>query len=72
MIRCAQTGEFVYEISLFPQLEYTFKHALNVAYGSHLRERRRDLHARIVDAVETLHRDRLGEMTAGEARSARS
>ena len=48
---------------LFPDLEYTFKHALTheVAYGGLLQERRRALHARIVDAIETLHRDRLGE-----------
>ena len=31
-----QTGEFLYETSLFPELEYTFKHALTheVAYGA--------------------------------------
>ena len=58
-----QAAEFLYETSLFPDLEYTFKHALTheVAYGGLLQERRRDLHARIVDAIETLHRDRLGE-----------
>src|SRR5262249_11692687 len=34
-------AEFVYETSLFPDLEYTFKHALTheVAYGSLLQER---------------------------------
>ena len=38
-----QTGEFLYETSLFPELEYTFKHALTheVAYGSLLQDRRR-------------------------------
>src|SRR5262249_19849659 len=48
---------------LFPDLEYTFKHALTheVAYGSVLHERRRALHARIVEAIETLHPDRLSE-----------
>jgi class 3 adenylate cyclase len=58
-----QSAEFVYETGLFPDLEYTFKHALthDVAYGGLLQERRRELHARIVDAIETLHRDRLGE-----------
>ena len=58
-----QAAEFLYETSLFPDLEYTFKHALTheVTYGGLLQERRRDLHARIVDAIETLHRDRLGE-----------
>jgi len=51
-----QTAEFLYEARLFPELEYTFKHALTqeVAYGSLLRERRRELHARIVEALEAL------------------
>ena len=37
-----QAAEFLYEASLFPELEYTFKHALTheVAYGSLLQERR--------------------------------
>ena len=58
-----QAAEFVYETGLFPDLEYSFKHALtqDVAYSGMLQERRRELHARIVDALETLHQDRLGE-----------
>jgi len=58
-----QAAEFLYEISLFPTVEYTFKHALthDVAYGTLLQERRRALHARIVAAVEQLHADRLAE-----------
>ena len=58
-----QAAEFLYETRLFPDLEYTFKHALTheVTYGGLLQERRRDLHARLVVAIETLHRDRLGE-----------
>jgi class 3 adenylate cyclase/tetratricopeptide (TPR) repeat protein len=58
-----QAAEFLYETSLFPDIEYTFKHALTheVTYRGLLQERRRDLHARIVDAIETLHRERLGE-----------
>ena len=42
-----QAAEFLYETSLFPDLEYTFKHALTheVAYGGLLQERRRALHA---------------------------
>jgi predicted ATPase len=45
-----QAAEFLYETRLFPEHEYTFKHALTheVAYGSLLQERRRALHARIV------------------------
>jgi len=58
-----QATEFVYETSLFPDLEYTFKHALTheVAYGTVLQERRRVLHARIVEALERLYPDRLAE-----------
>ena len=58
-----QTAEFLYEARLFPDLEYTFKHALTyeVAYGSLLNDRRRALHARIVDTIEGLYADRLTE-----------
>jgi class 3 adenylate cyclase/tetratricopeptide (TPR) repeat protein len=57
-----QGAEFLYEGGLFPDLEYSFKHALTheVTYGGLLQERRRELHARIVEAIETLHRDRFG------------
>jgi tetratricopeptide (TPR) repeat protein len=58
-----QTAEFLYETRLFPELEYTFKHALThqVAYGSLLQERRRALHAKIVEFIERLYPDRLAE-----------
>ena len=58
-----QAGEFVYELKLFPDLEYTFKHALTheVAYGSILQERRRVMHARIIAAIERVYPDRLSE-----------
>jgi predicted ATPase/class 3 adenylate cyclase len=58
-----QATEFLYETRLFPECEYTFKHALTheVAYGSLLQERRRLLHARIVEALEQRHADRLAE-----------
>jgi tetratricopeptide (TPR) repeat protein len=58
-----QAAEFLYETRLFPELEYTFKHALTheVAYGSLLQERKRALHAQIVDAIEQLYPDRLTE-----------
>src|SRR5262249_31133387 len=51
-----QAAEFLYETRLFPEPDYTFKHALTheVAYGSLLLERRRGLHARIVEALEAL------------------
>ena len=58
-----QAAEFLYETSLFPEVEYTFKHALTheVAYGSLLQERRRVLHIRIVEAIERFYPDRLSE-----------
>jgi tetratricopeptide (TPR) repeat protein len=58
-----QAAEFLYETRLFPDLEHTFKHALTheVAYGSLLHDRRRRLHGEIVDAIERLYPDRLGE-----------
>src|SRR5215471_7709258 len=58
-----QSAEFLYEVSLFPAVEYTFKHALtlDVAYSTLLQERRRALHARIVAAIEHLHADRVAE-----------
>ena len=58
-----QEAEFLYETQLFPDLEYTFKHALTheVTYGSLLQERRRQLHAQIVVAIERLYVDRLRE-----------
>jgi class 3 adenylate cyclase/tetratricopeptide (TPR) repeat protein len=58
-----QASEFLYETSSFPGPEYTFKHALthDVAYGSLLQERRRTLHARIVEVIEQLHPHNLSE-----------
>jgi class 3 adenylate cyclase/tetratricopeptide (TPR) repeat protein len=58
-----QAAEFLYETGLYPELEYTFKHALTheVAYGSLLHERRRTLHARLTHTLETIYDDRLNE-----------
>ena len=58
-----QAAEFLYEAKLFPDLEYTFKHALTheVTYVSLLQERRRALHARMVEAIEARYGDRLAE-----------
>src|SRR4030095_2209255 len=58
-----QAAEFLYETSLFPEVEYTFKHALTheVAYGSLLQERRRILHIRIIEAIERFYPERLSE-----------
>jgi tetratricopeptide (TPR) repeat protein len=56
-----QAAEFLYETSLYPELAYTFKHALTqeVGYSSLLQERRRTLHARIMEAIEARYGDRL-------------
>jgi class 3 adenylate cyclase/tetratricopeptide (TPR) repeat protein len=58
-----QAAEFLYEARLFPEIGYTFKHALTqqVAYETLLQERRRALHARIVEALEGLAGDRVAE-----------
>jgi class 3 adenylate cyclase/tetratricopeptide (TPR) repeat protein len=58
-----QAAEFLYETRLFPDPEYTFKHALTheVTYGTLLQDGRRALHARIVGAIERLYPDRLIE-----------
>jgi class 3 adenylate cyclase/tetratricopeptide (TPR) repeat protein len=55
-----QAARFLYETRLFPDSEYAFAHALTleVAYGGILRERRRRLDARIVEAIEA--RPRVG------------
>jgi class 3 adenylate cyclase/tetratricopeptide (TPR) repeat protein len=55
--------EFIYEKSLFPELEYVFKHALTqeVAYNSLLIKRRKEIHERIGRAIEELYTDRLEE-----------
>jgi tetratricopeptide (TPR) repeat protein len=58
-----QAAEFLYEIRLFPEQEYTFKHALTheVAYNSLLLGRRRGLHALIVEALEAPAPERAAE-----------
>jgi class 3 adenylate cyclase/tetratricopeptide (TPR) repeat protein len=58
-----QASEFLYETRLFPDIEYTFKHALTqqVAYETLLQERRRALHAHIVEALEALSGERVAE-----------
>jgi class 3 adenylate cyclase/tetratricopeptide (TPR) repeat protein len=58
-----QGAEFLYETRLFPEAEYSFKHALTheVAYAGLVLERRRAVHARIVEAIERIHAGRLEE-----------
>ncbi|MBI4240885.1 MAG: AAA family ATPase [Candidatus Rokubacteria bacterium] len=56
-----QAAGFVYETSLFPELEYTFTHALTqeASYRSLPEERRQAFHGRVVDAIERLYPDRV-------------
>src|SRR5262249_22888505 len=58
-----QVAGFLYEAGLYPDPEYSFKHALTheVTYGGLLQERRRELHARIVEAIERLFPERRAE-----------
>ena len=58
-----QAAEFVHATGLYPELEYTFKHALTheVAYQGLLHDRQRALHARITEALERLSTERVGE-----------
>jgi predicted ATPase len=60
-----QAAELLYEVRLFPDLEYTFKHALTheVAYQGMLRDRQRTLHAQIAEAIERLSSDRIAEQS---------
>jgi class 3 adenylate cyclase/tetratricopeptide (TPR) repeat protein len=62
-LRRLQAAEFLYETSLFPDLEYTFKHALTheVTYGSLLQERRQMLHTQILRVLETRLVNRVDE-----------
>ncbi|MBI3800333.1 MAG: AAA family ATPase, partial [Deltaproteobacteria bacterium] len=56
-----QAAEFIYEQPAFPEMEYTFKHALTqeVAYNSLLIGRRKLLHEQTGQAIEALYHFRL-------------
>jgi class 3 adenylate cyclase/tetratricopeptide (TPR) repeat protein len=56
-------AELIHETRFFPELEYTFKHAVTqeVVYQSLLAQRRKDLHGAIGRAMEDLYADRLEE-----------
>ena len=60
-----QAAEFLYDVGLFPETGYTFKHALTheVAFQGLLQERRRALHARITDAIERFSVERVVEQS---------
>jgi len=56
-----QEAEFLYETRLFPDLEYTFKHALthDVAYNSLLVARRKALHRLVLEPLLGLGEDEI-------------
>ena len=58
-----EEAQFLEITSLYPDLAYSFRHALthDVVYSTLLKEQRRRLHARIVDALEALYPDRRAE-----------
>ena len=55
--------ELIYEKNLFPETEYTFKHALtqDVAYSSLLIRSRREIHQKVGKAIEQLYPQRQEE-----------
>jgi pimeloyl-ACP methyl ester carboxylesterase len=59
-----RAAELLYEARLFPDAEYTFRHALvhDVTYRSLLLERRRMLHRRVGELMETRYSGRMAEL----------
>ncbi|MBW2698806.1 MAG: AAA family ATPase, partial [Deltaproteobacteria bacterium] len=53
-MRALVQSEFLYEQTLYPEIEYAFKHPLTreVAYETLLGERRREIHARVARSLE--------------------
>jgi class 3 adenylate cyclase/predicted ATPase len=63
LLSSLQAAEFIYERPAFPEVEYTFKHALTqeVAGQSLLTEQRSVLHERTAQAIEALYSARLND-----------
>jgi predicted ATPase len=63
VLAALQRKEFLYEQAVFPEVEYRFKHALTqeVAYGTVLQDRRKALHEKTAQAIESLYAGRLEE-----------
>jgi predicted ATPase/class 3 adenylate cyclase len=61
MLDVLQLGEFIYEQPSFSESAYIFKHALTqeVAYGSMLMKRRKELHEATARQIESLFNSRL-------------
>ncbi|WP_249143892.1 adenylate/guanylate cyclase domain-containing protein [Bradyrhizobium lablabi] len=58
-----QAAEFIYPTQLFPDLQFSFKHALthDVAYAGLRSDKRREIHRLVVDAIERQYAGRIGE-----------
>jgi class 3 adenylate cyclase/predicted ATPase len=58
-----QSAEFIYERPTIAQTEYIFKHGLihDVAYKSVLQERRKAIHGKTAETIETLYANRLDD-----------
>ena len=58
-----KAADFVYEIALYPTVEYSFKHPLvhEVAYETQLRAKRATQHATVALALEALEAERIDE-----------
>src|SRR5260370_20475592 len=63
LLRELKELEIIYEQGLIPEPAYVFKHAViqDVAYGSLLLQRRKEVHRAVGAAIEELYRDRLAE-----------
>jgi tetratricopeptide (TPR) repeat protein len=70
MLLDLQAREFIYEHPVLPDVEYVFKHALTqeVAYNSLLLERRKLLHERAGQALESIFVDHLDDFLGELAR----
>jgi class 3 adenylate cyclase/tetratricopeptide (TPR) repeat protein len=62
-VRALVAGEFLFEATPYPEVEYRFKHALTqeVAYQSQLVERQARTHRTVAEAIEAVLPDRLDE-----------
>jgi predicted ATPase len=65
-LQALQASELLYEVGLAPTQEYAFKHTViqEAVYGQVAPARRRALHGHLVDVMERIYGDRLGEHTA--------
>jgi tetratricopeptide (TPR) repeat protein len=73
-LRRLEAAQLLYETGQAPHPEYAFQHALihDVAYGTLTHAKRRDLHARILEAVEALAGDRQTDYVEQLAHHARA